>query len=47
MKAMIVIDRNNKVYSTVKRKYAYSVQKQIYMVYQGKMDLRKIKNSIS
>lgn len=40
---MIVIDRNNKVYSTVKRKYAYSVQKQIYMVYQGKMDLRENK----
>ena len=43
----MIIDRNNKVYSTVKRKFAYSVQKQIYMVYQGKMDLRKIKNSIS
>lgn len=43
----MIIDRNNKVYSTVKRKYAYSVQIQIYMVYQGKMDLRKIKNSIS
>ena len=47
IKAIMIIDRNNKVYSAVKRKYAYSVQKQIYMVYQGKMDLRKIKNSIS